>query len=370
MNQTSVYKIKLSTLTPVAIGSGEELWPYADYIEEAGHIYVIDKVALQEKLATNDHWMDLYVEGVAKGMDNNRSSFDLKKFIVHTLNETVQSLSIAKYPLETKIANQKIPVRSILKSPFGEPYIPGSSLKGAMNSAIMYSWLNNINEEEDNRAALEWVEDLSKLIGIKNKSEWRSIEKHLELLKEQAIEQKKLKIRVADSAPMDRKIAVVDCYRSMNLRLECIASNVVSELEIELAGITWEELMFAINLYSYNMLCRTMEILCAKENDKEDRLFLANLERLEKELDSLADNRQADTAYLRLGFGKGFYFNSVFLAIYNWMQGNEVGKKFQQFFMKKYPKMKNLDTFPETYIKTNCSNEPLGWVKIEKQKTI
>jgi len=364
----NTYKLKITALTPVTVGSGEELSPYADYIATRDSIHIIDKTALQNKVARNDIWMDTYVEALARGMDNNRSDFDLKVFIENTLKEKIDTMSLVKYPFYSSRPQSKLPIKSMLKTPLMEPYLPGSSLKGAIKTAVMYNLLDEINENEKAGRFLEnWVSSLFE--SFENTNQRQQEKKILELLEElDNHSQNNVKVvRITDSKPFDRNRGiVVDCSRRIPLRFECIAPRAESEFEITLEK-PWTELAYLINMYSYNMLYHSINIIEGQKN--KDIEFLKKLDPIEGSLDRLTENRKSDIAYLRLGFGKGFYFNSVAFAIYKWVEENDrMSNKFKQYLLKEYPKLKDLDTFPSTYLKTDTTHEPLGWIRLERIK--
>ncbi|MDR2652201.1 MAG: hypothetical protein LBC68_07800, partial [Prevotellaceae bacterium] len=69
---TTTTKLKITTLSPVTIGSGAEWSPYADYVIENGQFYLLDRNKITKKIAENDRWLEQYVNGIASGMDNTR----------------------------------------------------------------------------------------------------------------------------------------------------------------------------------------------------------------------------------------------------------------------------------------------------------
>ena len=95
-------KLKVTTLTPVAIGSGKNLSPYLDYVIDKGEVCIIDKTRLVENImAKDDKLLDDFVSGIANGIDQSKtkSSFELIKFlkendIVNNLDDIISSRSI------------------------------------------------------------------------------------------------------------------------------------------------------------------------------------------------------------------------------------------------------------------------------------
>src|SRR5690606_26891420 len=82
------YPIRLTTITPVCIGTGQKLSPYADYIidENSKKIFYIDQALVKRKIAEKLNLIDEYVHGVSTRLDNNRSKFNLYKFLKAKLN--------------------------------------------------------------------------------------------------------------------------------------------------------------------------------------------------------------------------------------------------------------------------------------------
>lgn len=358
-------KLKITTLTPVAIGSGVEYSPYSDYTIENDKVCFIDKSKLQHLITRNEKWLDAYVQGVAMGIDNNRSSFDLKSFllnnkIVKEMNEVIASRC------EIVISeSSKLSIKAMIKSPLQEPYFPGSSLKGALKTVLMYNWLKT------NKKATQKMEDVinGKYENGKHKEinfDW--LEKEFEY-KEidndnftlQTIQQ------VSDSKilPKDSNI-VVDCDRKMPMRLECIKKDASTEFELTLENYHWKDLALQANNYAFDCLNRELDLV---EKDKILRKYFNRSVDIQTLInDELDDN----IAYLRIGFGKGYYLNSLGLALYDYVKDKEkLYNKFERFLKRQFAKKGefddfSLEEFPRTRLMVEKIQEPLGWIKIEK----
>lgn len=126
----------LETLTPLHIGSGGTLSPYGDYIYDAKthSVYLID----QQKLFTvineyGDSLMDEFVQKV--GASSQHNQYTLKKFL-EDYQIDFQSVSKAKIPARNALKSEQI--SELIKSGT-RPYIPGSSIKGAVRTALLYA---------------------------------------------------------------------------------------------------------------------------------------------------------------------------------------------------------------------------------------
>lgn len=361
-------KLKITTITPVAIGSGKELSPYADYVVDNGKIYFINtKKSIDKIMTKGDIFLENYISGVANGIDNTRSLFDLKKFLLNNqiIKELNEVSSINCHLIGEK--DSKLPIKAMIQSPFGEPYFPGSTIKGAFKTALMYGYLKS---NEDGEQIIENV-----LTRRNNPPNFDSLEKQFEtfvdnnnrLIRRNTIQQ------VTDSTFLNQEAkVVVDCYRKMPIRLECIPKKMTAEFELILDNYKWENMAKQINEYVLDSIEREFEII-DKQTDLDD--YYNCLADIEEEITKAGKN----TAYLRLGFGKGFYLNSLGIAIYNYVMQDgkeELRDEFEKFINKNFARKDysenlqkiELEEFPKTRLYVTSTQEPLGWVKIEKVK--
>ncbi len=167
-------KLHLKILTPLHIGTGMELEPI-DYVITDNHYYrVPQKIALeffqQYKLLNNfTKWIEKTTEEISKLEEKKKSekgNRDLNQQLSHLRqkfnllefsNQNQKSKEfkqfinthkgVIKIPLNGQVPDKKI--REQIKDGTGKPYIPGTSIKGAMRTALMYHWMlikNPINE--------------------------------------------------------------------------------------------------------------------------------------------------------------------------------------------------------------------------------
>jgi CRISPR type III-A-associated RAMP protein Csm5 len=364
---TTTINLKITTLSPVTIGSGAEWSPYADYVIDRDQFYLLDRNKIIKKIAGNDQWMEQYVNGVASGMDNNRSEFDLKTFLIGTLRESIDNMSVFHCPVLSDKVSRKLPVKALLRTPLYEPFIPGSTLKGAFKTALLHDRLDDEAKDKDIESLLEFCELPDRRMRDKEITRW--LERQ-----EQELEDPKIIQQVTDSRPIAKENSiVVECWRNnMPLRFDCISEGTTSQFELMLDDYTWEKLAGALNTFSYNALVREWNLL--KNNDKS--------EDYKKELDGISDlidNSPEDVAYLRIGFGKGYFANSIGDSLFTYIKNLEdEGEKrrletiFQNYLRSIFRKGSqiipdfDMYKFPRTHLQTARSQKPLGWIKIEK----
>ncbi|WP_449188871.1 type III-A CRISPR-associated RAMP protein Csm5 [Tannerella forsythia] len=377
MNE-SAYRI--TTLTPVSIGDGNTLSAFADYVLEKGKIHYINQQIIRDKMGKNPELMDFYVEGMIRGKSNTTNTFDLKNFIFNRLKLTLQQA--ASHSIEAKNVSGKKEFYTVVKNAGQSPYIPGSTLKGAIKTALLYDWLidakndwcenyleNLNNKEERVRLEAQLMTEFDKFeLGVSDSS-------LLEFDTLQAIDIKRLHIKKGSLDIPQTREAIKE-----NIACECEIRN-VRKLIVEKADGTkvyknysWRELCKIINKFSDNSCNIEWEIMERFEKKLDNKYYkhLENFYRtIQKRTESLT------TAYLRLGTGKGFYFNSIALALYD-RDGTENKGQFLKFLKTcGYGKIYNTkqrqveeydlnpDEFPITRFVEITETKPLGWIQLE-----
>ncbi|SCQ22236.1 RAMP superfamily protein [Tannerella forsythia] len=377
MNE-SAYKI--TTLTPVSIGDGNTLSAFADYVLEKGKIYYINQQAIRDKMGKNPELMDFYVEGMIRGKSNTTNTFDLKNFIFNRLKLTLQQA--ASHSIEAKNVSGKKEFYTVVKNAGQSPYIPGSTLKGAIKTALLYDWLidakndwcenyleNLNNKEERGRLEAQLMAEFDKFeLGVSDSS-------LLEFDTLQAIDIKRLHIKKGSLDIPQTREAIKE-----NIACECEIRNVRKLIAEKADGTkvyknySWRELCKIINKFSDNSCNIEWEIMERFEKKLDNKYYkhLENFYRtIQKRTESLT------TAYLRLGTGKGFYFNSIALALYD-RDGTENKGQFLKFLKTcGYGKVYNTkqrqveeydlnpDEFPITRFVEITETKPLGWIQLE-----
>ena len=374
------FAYRITTLTPVSIGDGNTLSAFADYVLEKGKIHYINQQIIRDKMGKNPELIDFYVEGMIRGKSNTTNTFDLKNFIFNRLKLTLQQA--ASHSIEAKNVSGKKEFYTVVKNAGQSPYIPGSTLKGAIKTALLYDWL--IDAKND------WCENY--LENLNNKEERGRLEAQL------MTEFDKFELGVSDSSLLDfDMLQAIDIKRlhikkgSLNIpqTREAVKENIACECEIrnvrkliaeKAAGTkvyknySWRELCKIINKFSDNSCNIEWEIMERFEKKLDNKYYkhLENFYRtIQKRTESLT------TAYLRLGTGKGFYFNSIALALYD---RDGTGNKGQFLkFLKTcgYGKVYNTkqrqveeydlnpDEFPITRFVEITETKPLGWIQLE-----
>ncbi len=137
--------IQLTTLTPVHVGSGELLQYNADFVEDKdgsdSYIYVVEPAKILQLIGMEniDRWISI-IENAG-----NTKEF-VQKFSPIKSPEAFSSRKILNFA--KKIQKGQI-LKETIHNGFGFPYIPGSSLKGAIRTVILASLVESVNDKEE-----------------------------------------------------------------------------------------------------------------------------------------------------------------------------------------------------------------------------
>jgi CRISPR-associated protein Csm5 len=363
MKQT--YQLQLTTLTPVCIGTGNKLSPYADYVidEQRKKIYYIDQELVKNKLAKEPNLIDEYVEGVANGMDNNRSSFNLKNFLKNRLNIDVHKEHRLQLDCEAKGSKE---LYTIVKNAGLQPYIPGSSLKGAVKTALLYEWL--VNETEGKR----WVSSFVR--NLQNFKERKNLESQLDL----ALKSSE-RLSFSDSTLINQNNVIVLETKRIHIGTGEVTIPQVWEAVLEDNGVNIKlgipegytlisDLMNRINKFSLDNNQKEIKLIThwGKDFKNDFPKDFDSLVAKHEEFDEKIRQAKHNEAYLRIGSGKGYFFNSISVALANYDNG-QYFEPFLRQYGKDY-KFRNAQKFPATRPVDLSSFQPLGWVKFEIEK--
>ena len=139
--------IKIETLTPVHVGSGSLLYNNSDFIKEKidddFYLVVISEDKIGKLLGNKgEQFINLWLDTIARKKN-------IKDFIARFYeNAKVDDYAKRKILLFASV-NPSDTLKEILHNGMGLPYIPGSSIKGAIRTAILASLSDNIHDKEN-----------------------------------------------------------------------------------------------------------------------------------------------------------------------------------------------------------------------------
>jgi CRISPR type III-A-associated RAMP protein Csm5 len=140
MELNYTYNLKLKVLTPLFIGSGKEKdWVKGfDFILYNKALYIFNQGKLLKKLNEKG----LINEYISKLSINNIA---IEKFFRDNFNDTeLEDASQIIYDIYDNINSE---IKSFIRNGMGQPYIPGSSIKGAIRS-VLFNKLYNAHKND------------------------------------------------------------------------------------------------------------------------------------------------------------------------------------------------------------------------------
>jgi CRISPR-associated protein Csm5 len=146
MNRPKVYQLTITTLTPLHIGSGRELRRGYDYVTHKGKTWIINPQVFAERMFERDK------------KDALAFARPISEYL--TPNDYREDDELFRYVLsgEPTSKEQGSEVRELIKDAWDRPYIPGSSLKGALRTALLYTLFS----QKDLKFSMSGVGDTAK----------------------------------------------------------------------------------------------------------------------------------------------------------------------------------------------------------------
>lgn len=180
----------IKTLSPLHIGTQDnlELSPYTDYVLRDNKVYYVNKTVFLDAVQRAGR-LDEYVKNIGQLFDNNRSNFSLGDFIESTLkNESNAGVSwndvCPSYQHSNGLtSNMRVPISPTI-STRGFAFLPGSSLKGAMRTAILYHWLCSDDGRKNLKQSFRHIERLKSVNEKRRQTNRRDFRRNRELDRE------------------------------------------------------------------------------------------------------------------------------------------------------------------------------------------
>jgi len=386
-----VINLKLRTISPISIGSdkGDVLSPYADFVfsDDGKMLHYLNLEKIEEAVGKQKK-LEEYIQGIRGGMDNNRSNFNLFRFLTNTLDLDLDEITRRRVPQHGLRPGDRRNINPTVKNA-GSPYLPGSSVKGALRTAMLYDWL--VNTKAGEKELAENVAILNKIANT-DPNKRREIDKFKEDVFNEVPLLGSLKspfgpdarfLRVSDSKPLSfDKLTIYALSRIRLVQglgksvipqvLEAIPPN--QDLYCSISIDPWIRDMAKNEVLDYladGDFNQIFQIISSFSRDcvinELFELSNANSRDFEKEIDALMlfyenlQNRINDGAvFLRLGFGKTVNDNSLTLALANGMEDQTSFNRFREYFHKL---KRETDLFPITRTVTP-EGLPMGWVEV------
>nr|NQU94493.1 type III-A CRISPR-associated RAMP protein Csm5 [Bacteroidota bacterium] len=363
---------KIETITPVHIGSGVEFQKNTEFLNQGEQVGIIDEKKVLDIIGTENigQWVSIIEKGkpLLDYLELRKPGIQISEVCSRVMDVYCES-----------IANVKS-LKEQLHNGTAKPYIPGSSLKGAIRTAIFTSLVNRLSGIPDSdffnrKKQLDdsWIS--KKLFGKDpNHDSLRFLhvgdvmfEKHSTLA-----------MNVMSMNYMHRDISL---NKSVGQLTEAIGSGMESDFKLAIDQIklkenlmrknihtdihfldSYETLLTIINKHTIKLLQEEIELWDEYKNYQVVDEYLKNLSGI---LDAARDYK-ANEALLRLGHGSGWTFMTG-----NWAKKNmhlvpdeiwgKIVNKARPGNMRKYA---DYDMFPKSR-RMDEDGDLLGFVKLK-----
>lgn len=341
----------IEVLTPVHVGNGQVLSQFTDYVYDDGVIYYLNHDLLAQELMARpngDRLMDEYVRVVqSQARGNQRGRIRLNDFLVQT-GLDYKRLSYRSIAVTDKIKEQ---IQLQVKSG-SSPIIPGSSIKGAIRTAIILAMKRHFDSLPQQRPYIG--QDLFGAYG-------NDVLKYL---------------HVSDSQPFSEQELGVARFYKLNLRTgnvdlpmnkEVITRGSVSRFSIKTMATSGVKQHPYLQIGQEGRILQFLnqsaeesiryELQQLKRNPRQETeelidFYSALLERVQK-----ADSQQE--AYLRLGAGKTFVDMTIARRLSEQHLRQVIVSNFKGAHPQNFPRTR-------TIIMDGMRKWAPGWIRIEK----
>ncbi len=327
MDEYKHYKLRCKTLTPVHIGIGENLASIGDYYTSSNRLFIIDKAKLDLYIdpVNNKDFFIRYLSEIKKNVSMSKSDFSIVPFLKENGIELEKVTSEMAVPIIT--SGYKSHKNSQLKLGIkqnNQLYMPGSSIKGAIKTALFYNYIrhnpdilskwNKIIENSLNKR--EYLDDWAKVVERDFNQFFKGEKCDYNLL------------RVEDSPSLD--IACKGVWETCRFHLyhnndemvtwltEAIAAETTFNLgitilpDINVKFLDYlndgdiSEIFPIINKFSKDQLVKEIEEIETSRLSQEVKSIV--VDQLQHLLNIIQNDNQA---IIRIGAGKSFFYNTV-----------------------------------------------------------
>ncbi len=352
------YILKCEALSPLHIGSGEEIEVY-DYVITK-KLYKLDLNKLLSVLTPSE------CENVLKMLENNIVSY--KNFLLKIFNEKdfllpkVSSFSILISKAVSDFYNEKsndpmnlLPVKLFQRN-FNGPYVPGSSLKGAIRTAILFNRFhpglhNQLRKNLRDLTSSKWEE---KVLNCSSPQDdpFKAVKISDSFGKLQTVVLN-ARVHTLRKGRWERdryQILFEGVYKEtfeVELRIDTELQDNMEKVSVKAKRITAEEIIKSCRKFYYANFEKELKRLAGNNSVS----FYANLQsEMQKMVD---DNNKNLTFPLRVGWGSGF--EAVTLGLNDSFK--ELIKAFDQRLLR-----------PISSVKLVQDCLPLGWLKVTMEE--
>lgn len=330
MASSNSYRLILDGISPLFIGSGE-LYSQLDYIHHEDTIFIIDFDKLLEQIPTEV--IDDLTNEISENFKNNIWEGNIREFLGR-YNINWREIIEKKYELIGTIGKNEI--NQFIKTG-DQIYIPGSSLKGAIRTAILFKILEDNPNKKENlvEGIVEQFNDrqISKLI---QKDGSTDLLRALIISDSKISENSPIKIASSTVYHLRNKEPTIPIYYeildegfgsigTIKINDKLVDSNALISNNFHL---TSENIINAINSFSKEIITYELEELSARADSN-----LKNIIDFYKELKAQLENLNDNECIFRLGQGSSILGITLFL---NFKDNKQIARKYKGLEMIRF----------------------------------
>lgn len=368
------YNAKITAITPIHVGSGEKFIKGIDFIINNKTAYILDDSKILK--AIGEDALERWIQTI----ENKK---DIKQFLQERLGKTLDysSLSSAVYPIRNSGEVQEL--RMGLVGIKGEHILPGSSIKGAMRTALFIEGLYKRNKPiHDRELGIDFKKTKANDMALTKEVFGNDANFNL---------MRFIKVGDANFLPQCSEVVLAKTLNDYNTSIEfkenlsqylhAIAADSTTQAsliidEVGLRRLNDIKQVSDLKLDVHELLnCFTMQTILMIEDELEyfekKVKFNYSIEQYDfylkhlKDILEIADSCKKNEAVLRLGFGIGWSWMTGGIIEIELQDTSELMLSDDQFMTIKTAsnwKYKNLNK-PKTR-KMTAEGIPLGFIKI------
>lgn len=355
--EKDIINLQIKTLSPVAIlnDNNSKLSPYVDVVKDRNEFVLLDIDKIADVLINDEEYYNKYLEILRNKRNNSIDKYTIKN-LLQDKNINFENVEAGRIKCNGNIRGN-VEINTCTKSR-GIPYIPGSSLKGGVRTAVLYNKVDKNDVVDKKRIfSKEYVgQDMFRKYP---KIVQDDIFKNL-IIRDTDIDVKvKTSIYEARSINVYRDINSEKLNLDMKLLLEGIDKNqtLYSQIILKNKIFTKEDLFYKINDFYEKVISREMNEISKVKFSKKNILINEYNLLLEKIRGFKKDNSGFIS---RTGKLKGFFSNTLAAELNNDEIYNLVVK------LKKKRKKGEFPTTKWIVLKDDSIEGTFGWIEVRE----
>lgn len=354
--------VAIETKSPLHIGNGRRLSQFTDYIYKEGKVYYINHGELETCFVSHvngEEMMEDYINTIkAQAGGSLRTKLRLKEFF-EKYQLDINKYSARQIPSKGSVV-EEIKMTSCCK---GSPYVPGSSLKGAIRTALLYHHKKDMEIDIGGmKKGYSGADvfgdihhDVMKYLYVSDSQPFEA--EALEIIRLERYDLKKKTTSIPIVVEAVKPSKNTSCSIQLKAKKDIVALVPKFTYFYEDREENVEKLFHYIN--SFYMECIEKEIQRLKQHSSDTTRKITDFyNALLEEGKQL--NKKKTGAILRIGAGKTYFENSI---------GNLFSKEMLRRIFQGNKKV-NINCFPKTRTIASDGNHhitlPMGWIRIDR----